>query len=273
MKKYTILLSFVFLIGCAKVPLSGRKQFAPIPQSQMVSLGKSNYTQALQETSVSGNAEYQQMVRRVGERIANAVEAYLRQQNQSDRIDGYAWEFNVLNSNEVNAWALPGGKIAFYEGILPVCQDDAGIAVVMGHEIAHAIAQHGNERLTQGLAAQLGGLALQEALNKEPTQTQQLAMTAFGLGVQVGVLLPYSRLHESEADELGLYFMAMAGYDPHEAPEFWKRMQQKSNGASPPEFLSTHPAPSKRIKQLEKLVPKAMQYYDQQAHNSDLSSQ
>lgn len=256
-----IVLSFVLFIGCAKVPLTGRKQFTPIPHSQMVSLGKSNYTQVLQESSVSDNEEYKQMVQEVGARISNAVEEYLRQNELSERIEGYEWEYKVLESEQVNAWAMPGGKIAFYEGILPVCEDEAGIAVVMGHEVAHAIAQHGNERLTQGLATQLGGLALSEALDQEPEQTQQLVMTAFGVGVQVGVLLPYSRLHEKEADELGLYFMAMAGYDPREAPAFWQRMQQRSDASPPPEFLSTHPSPEKRIKHLKKLMPKALPYY------------
>jgi len=264
-----IVLSLVFFISCSKVPLTGRKQFTPIPHSQMVSLGKSNYTQVLQESNVSDNEEYKQMVQEVGARISKAVEEYLRQNNLSAQIEGYEWEYNVLESDQVNAWAMPGGKIAFYEGIMPICEDEAGIAVVMGHEVAHAIAQHGNERLTQGLAAQLGGLALTEALDQKPEQTQQLVMTAFGVGVQVGVLLPYSRLHEKEADELGLYFMAMAGYDPNEAPAFWQRMQQRSEASPPPEFLSTHPSPEKRIKNLKKLLPKALPYYQGATNTPD----
>jgi predicted Zn-dependent protease len=156
---------------------------------------------------------------------------------------------------------MPGGQIAFYEGIMPVCQDENGIAVVMGHEIAHAVAQHGNERMSQQLALQMGGIALSEALKTKKQETIDLAMLAFGVGAQVGVLLPYSRTHETEADELGLYFMAMAGYNPQAAPDFWKRMEAKSV-ARPPEFLSTHPDPHNRIANLERLMPKAMEYYN-----------
>jgi predicted Zn-dependent protease len=156
---------------------------------------------------------------------------------------------------------MPGGQIAFYEGIMPVCQDENGVAVVMGHEIAHAVAQHGNERMSQQLALQMGGIALSEALTTQKQETIDLAMLAFGVGAQVGVMLPYSRTHETEADELGLYFMAMAGYNPQVAPDFWKRMETKST-ARPPEFLSTHPDPSNRIVNLERYMPKAMEYYN-----------
>jgi predicted Zn-dependent protease len=184
----------------------------------------------------------------------------MRQNGLSDKIKDYNWEYHVIKSDQLNAWCMPGGKIAFYEGIMPVCKDDNGVAVVMAHEVAHAVARHGNERMSQQLAVQLGGMALSEALEKQKEQTQQLALLAFGVGSQVGVMLPYSRLHESEADELGLYFMAMAGYDPKGATEFWKRME-KEGGSRPPEFLSTHPNPNTRISNLEKLMPKALEYY------------
>ncbi|MFW5700018.1 MAG: M48 family metallopeptidase, partial [Bacteroidota bacterium] len=160
-----------------------------------------------------------------------------------------------------NAWCMPGGKIAFYEGIMPICENDAGVAVVMAHEIAHEVAKHGNERLSQQLGVQLGGIALSEALETKTETTQQLALLAFGVGSQVGLILPYSRLHENEADEMGLYFMAMAGYDPREAPKFWKRMQEE--GKNPvPEFLSTHPHSDTRINNLNKIMPKALEYYN-----------
>ena len=176
-------------------------------------------------------------------------------------LKGFQWEFNTVESEEANAFCMPGGKVVFYTGILPICQDEAGVAVVMGHEVAHAIAKHGNERMSQGLVQQFGGVALSVALSDKPAQTQQLFQTAYGVGSQVGVMLPFSRLQESEADELGLIFMAMAGYDPHEAPKFWERMSAKSSGGAPPEFLSTHPSHETRIRKLNKAIPKAMEYY------------
>jgi predicted Zn-dependent protease len=154
---------------------------------------------------------------------------------------------------------MPGGKVAFYTGIMPICKDDNGVAVVMSHEIAHAIAQHGNERMSQQLTTQMGGVALQVAMQDQPAQTQALAMTAFGVGSQVGVLLPFSRTHESEADKMGLYFMTLAGYDPYEAPRFWERMNAGAGG-SPPEFLSTHPNPSTRIANMQQWIPEALAY-------------
>jgi len=260
MKKLTIL-AFLFLLSCSSVPMTGRKQFVAIPTSQMISLSAESYSQVLAEGKLSTNNSYVSSVRKVGERLTAAVEAYLKQNNMQSVTDGYTWEYNVLVSEELNAWCMPGGQIAFYEGILPVCQDENGIAVVMGHEIAHAVAQHGNERMSQQLAIQMGGVALSEALKTQEQETIDLAMLAFGVGTQVGVMLPYSRTHESEADELGLYFMAMAGYNPQTAPAFWTRMSEKG-GSRPPEFLSTHPDPSNRIENLNRLMPKAMEYYN-----------
>src|SRR5690606_15652199 len=207
------------------------------------------------------NTEEARMVERVGVKIKNAVERYMAQNNLSDQLNGFAWEFTLMNDETVNAWCMPGGKVAFYTGIMPICRDEAGVAVVMGHEVAHAIANHGGERMSQGLVQQLGGVALTVALQEQPQLTQQLALTAFGAGSTIGYILPHSRQQESEADEIGLIFMAMAGYNPQEAPEFWKRMEAKSGGSGTPEFLSTHPAPSSRIKELERLIPEAMKYY------------
>lgn len=258
--KKLIILSFLFAISCAVVPMTGRKQFVAIPSSQMITLSAESYSQVLAEGKLSSNTSYVNSVRKVGERLTVAVEVYLKQNNLASATEGYQWQYNVLVSEELNAWCMPGGQIAFYEGIMPVCMDEHGIAVVMGHEIAHAVAQHGNERMSQQLAIQMGGIALSEALKTQKQETINLAMLAFGVGAKVGVELPYSRTHETEADELGLYFMAMAGYDPQTAPAFWERMEAKS-ASRPPEFLSTHPDPSNRIANLNRIMPKALEYY------------
>ena len=252
----------LFTSSCSNVPLTGRKQFTAIPSSQMIELSADSYSQVLNDNKLSSNSNYIQSVKRVGEKVTDAVNEYMKQNGLEHRIGGFDWQYNVIVSDELNAWCMPGGQIAFYEGILPVCADDNGIAVVMGHEIAHAIAQHGNERLSQQLAIQMGGIALSEALKTKKEETQQLALLAFGVGSQLGVQLPYSRTHETEADELGLYFMAMAGYDPQTAPVFWERMEARG-GERPPEFLSTHPDPANRISNLQKKMPKALEYYNE----------
>jgi predicted Zn-dependent protease len=201
------------------------------------------------------------MLRTVGARIARATEELMRERGLEEDLKNYKWEFNLIEDDKtVNAWCMPGGKVAFYTGILPITRNETGIAVVMGHEIAHAIAKHGNERMSQGLLTQLGGAALSVALSTQPAATSNLFMTAYGVGAQVGFLLPYSRVHESEADRIGLILMAKAGYDPREAVPFWRRMNEKG-GARPPELLSTHPAPETRIKQIEALLPEALKYY------------
>lgn len=260
--KKSILLAFIILIsGCKSVPITGRNQLNLLPGSQMRAMAADQYNQVLDSAQIVRGTQESQMIKAVGEDIKNAVQRYLRENDRSELLEGYNWEFNLIkNDDMINAWAMPGGKVAFYTGILPICQGKNGVAVVMGHEVAHAIAHHGNERMSQGLLTQLGGVALQVALNDKPQQTQQLALAAYGLGSQVGVLLPYSRLHESEADHMGLIFMAMAGYDPHEAPELWKRMAAQG-GAQPPEFLSTHPSHETRIENLNEWMDEAMQYY------------
>ena len=200
------------------------------------------------------------MVKRVGKNIQEATTKFLTEKGYGELLKGYEWEFNLIESDQVNAFCMPGGKVAFYTGILPYCKDEVGVAVVMGHEVSHAIAEHGNERLSQQLVQQLGGVALAVAVNEKPAETQALCMAAYGVGTQYGVMLPFSRKHESEADELGLYFMALAGYNPTEAPKFWERMS-KSGGQKPPEFLSTHPSDETRISDLNAHMPKAMEYY------------
>ncbi|MEN8157472.1 MAG: M48 family metallopeptidase [Bacteroidota bacterium] len=256
-----IIVALLYLVSCSSVPLTGRKQFIVIPSSQMISLSNDSYTQVLEESEMSTNQHYVTMVRTVGEKLAVAVEAYMKQNGMEAALEGYDWQYNVIVSEQLNAWCMPGGKIAFYEGIMPVCQDEAGVAVVMGHEIAHAVAKHGNERMSQQLAVQMGGAALSEALQTQRQETMELAMLAFGVGAKVGLELPYSRTHESEADELGLYFMAMAGFDPQVAPVFWERMDE-SSGELPPEFLSTHPHPHNRVAHLHSIMPKALEYYN-----------
>ncbi len=261
---FFFILVFV-LISCSTVPLTGRKQLNIIPASTMLSMSFQEYDEFLKNNKLSSNQEKTQMVKRVGGNVQKAVEKYFSQRNMSHKLKDYAWEFNLVESDEVNAWAMPGGKVVVYTGILPFTQDETGLAVVMGHEIAHAIAQHGNERFSQGLIAQFGFVALSEALEKKPKETKGLWMQAFGIGAQVGVLLPYSRLQESEADRLGLIFMAMAGYDPNKATNFWQRMAKGKEGKAPPEFLSTHPSDETRIRKIKEALPEAMQYYKKQS--------
>jgi len=251
---------FLGLLSCSTVPLTGRRQLNIIPDSEMLSMSNQQYSGFLKENKLSTNAEQTGTVKRVGGGIRGAVEQYFRQQGLSDDLKGYSWEFNLVESKEVNAWCMPGGKVVFYTGIIPICENETGIAVVMGHEVAHAVAKHGSERMSQGLIAQLGGAALSVALKNEPQQTQQLYMAAFGLGAQFGVLLPFSRSQESEADHLGLIFMAMAGYDPNAAVGFWQRMAAKG-GQKPPEFMSTHPSDETRINDIKKNLPEALKYF------------
>jgi predicted Zn-dependent protease len=202
-----------------------------------------------------------QMVRRVGERITRAVTQYYADKGLSDKLAGFKWEYNLVDDKAVNAWCMPGGKIVVYTGILPVTQNEAALAAVMGHEVSHALLQHGNQRMSQGLLQQLGGVALSVAVANKPAETQNLFLGAYGVGTAVGVLLPFSRKHELEADRYGLIWTAMAGYNPQEAIGLWERMEKLSAGQKPPEFLSTHPAEGRRIAQLNKFMPEALTYY------------
>jgi predicted Zn-dependent protease len=252
---------FILAMACQTVPITGRQQLNLVPSDTVLGMSNSEYREFLSKHKVITNTPEAQMVQRVGQNIRHSVERFFMQNNLSERLKGYNWEFNLVDGKSINAWCMPGGKVVVYTGILPVAKDDAGLAVVVGHEIAHAVAQHGDERMSQGLLAQMGGVALATALSSKPQETNQLFMAAYGIGTQVGVLMPYSRLQESEADRLGLIFMAMAGYDPRTAIDFWKRMALQKEGASIPEFLSTHPADQTRIRNIEKLIPEAMRYY------------
>jgi len=247
--------------SCSTVALTGRRQLTLVPESEMLSVSEQQYGQFLKENEISSNVEETARLLRVGARIQNAVEDYARETGHPNALAGYKWEFKLVESKEVNAWCMPGGKVVFYTGIMPICRDDDGVAVVMGHEVAHAVARHGNERMSQNMMLQMGGMALEVALQSKPQETQQLWMSAFGAGAQYGVLLPFSRGQESEADHLGLIFMAMAGYDPHHAVEFWQRMASSSQGQKPPEFMSTHPSDEKRIEAIQQELPEALKYY------------
>ncbi len=259
---FTGLSVFSLLVSyCSSVPITGRKQLSLIPSSQMMSMSFQQYDAFLKSNKKSADSKQTAMVLKVGKSIQKAVETYFAQKNLSAQLNGYAWEYTLVESDEVNAWCMPGGKVVVYTGILPITKDETGLAVVLGHEIAHAIAEHGSERMSQGLLAEMGGMALATALQEKPAQTQAIWMTAFGIGSQVGVMLPFSRLHEEEADHLGLIFMAMAGYKPENAVGFWERMASMKQGQSPPEFLSTHPSDETRIAKIKAFLPEAETYY------------
>ncbi len=267
----TILLRFVVvgfltcLSACSQIDVTGRQQFNIVPDSVMNSMSFKSYGEFMGEHTLSTDAKQNEQVKRVGDRIAGAVETFCRHRGCQDRLKGYKWEFNLVEDKAVNAWAMPGGKVVVYTGLLTVAQNETGLAVVMGHEIAHAFAKHGAERMSQGLMVNLGSVALSKALEEKPEQTKNLFLKSYGVGTQVGVMLPFSRLHESEADRLGLIFMAMAGYDPQAAVDFWGRMAAAKEGKDRPlEILSTHPADATRISNLKKHMPEAMSYYKKQ---------
>lgn len=257
-----ILLSIsFFLFSCASVPVTERKGLHLVPDSELTAMSYQEYGTVLKKSKLSTDMAKVNMVRRVGQRIAAASEELLEETGRGVDIQNYKWEFNLIEDDKtVNAWCMPGGKVAVYTGLLPITQDENGLSVVMGHEVAHAIAKHGNERMSQGLLAQFGAIGLSVALSSSPGVTSDIFMQAYGVGTQVGILLPYSRVHESEADRIGLILMAKAGYDPRGAVSLWQRMNARG-GSRPPELLSTHPAPESRIRNIESLIPEAMQYY------------
>lgn len=249
---------------CSVVPITGRKQLSLVPESEMISMSLTSYTDFLKVNTLSTDKVNADMVKKVGSDIAAAVTKYFADNNLSGQLDGYKWEFNLVkNDTTLNAWCMPGGKVVVYSGLLPVTKDRNGLAVVLSHEIAHAVARHGNERMSQELLVQFGGMALNEAIKEKPDETKNIFNSAYGIGSQLGVLLPYSREHELEADKLGLIFMAMAGYDPQTAVPFWERMASLG-GKKPPEFLSTHPSDATRIEKIKSALPEALKYYHKQ---------
>jgi predicted Zn-dependent protease len=246
--------------SCTKVPITNRRQFNLLPESELVSMSLTEYNKFIASHTVMPSSDTSTiLVKKVGTNISNAIVNYLRTHNQVKRVAGYSWQFNLVQDKQVNAWCMPGGKVVVYTGLLPVTKDENGLAVVLGHEIAHAIARHGNERMSQQLAIQLGGMGLAIALSQKPEQTQQIFMQSYGISTTLGALA-YSRKHESEADKLGLCFMAMAGYNPNNAVAFWERMAKEGSGNGFV-LLSTHPSDAKRVADIKAFLPTAMKYY------------
>ena len=261
MKKVALLcLILMGIYSCSSVPITGRSQLNLVSDQDVLSLSLQQYSDYIKTAKKSTDQAATAMVTKVGSKIADAVEAYYKSQGMESQLSGYSWEFNLIDDPQVNAFCMPGGKIVVYTGILPYTQDESGLAVVLGHEVAHAVAKHANERMSQQLLAQYGSVGLDALLSKSSSSVQSIGQTVFGVGAQYGVLLPYSRKQESEADHLGLIFMAIAGYSPEVALPFWQRMSQQ--GSSIPEFMSDHPADNTRIADIQKVLPEAMQYYD-----------
>jgi len=250
---FTIVLISLPILSCYKAPVTGRSQFIILTQSQENEMGVTAFNDVLKNEQISNNQSYNSAVTRVGQRIAAVSDT-----------QNYEWDFKVIEDNEqINAFALPGGKVAVYTGILPVAQTDAGLATVMAHEVAHVAARHGGERVSTGILAQLGAVGVGAAMGGSDPYVYEAVMQAYGLGANVGVLLPFGRSQESEADRIGLVYMAKAGYDPREAVAFWQRMDEAVKGKSqPPEFLSTHPGYGTRIRNLQQWLPEAMTYYN-----------
>jgi predicted Zn-dependent protease len=259
----SLFLSLSLLVACTRNAITGRQQFKLLKESEVQSMATTQYQSFLSTNhvvSASSNRDAE-MVKRVGQRVTKAVTEYFASKGLADQLSGYQWEYNLVDDKQVNAWCMPGGKIVVYTGLLPITQNEAALAVVMGHEVSHAVLQHGNERMSQGLAQQLGGVALAVAVSSKPQETQNLFMTAYGVGSTVGGTLPFARKHEYEADHWGLNFAAMAGYNPQEAIPLWQRMEKASSGGKSPEFLSTHPSEGNRIEELQKFMPEALSYY------------
>lgn len=259
--RIVLLLVIIGLEACAKVPITGRRQLNWVSEGEIMGLANTEYDKFLQANPPMPNSNADvQRVKGIGAKLAQAATSYLNDNGASDRVANFQWEFNVVNDNTVNAWCMPGGKVVVYTGILPICENDEGLAVVMGHEIAHAIARHGNERMSQGMALQGAGMTVEILTQQKPSLAGDLFLQSFGIGSQLG-MLAYSRKHETEADKMGLVFMAMAGYDPREAPKFWQRMSAGSGGGAPPEMLSTHPSDERRVNDLNAYMPEALKYY------------
>lgn len=260
MKKQSLLLTvFItsFIISCATNPLTGKKSLNFVSNSELFPSSFQQYGAFLKENKViSGTAEAKK-VEAVGIRVKIAAEKYLAYLGQKEYLNGYQWEYKLIDSKEVNAWCMPGGKIVVYSGILPITKDDAGLATVMGHEVSHALANHGAQRMSAGQLQQLGAVGVAVATGSQSSEKQQMWQQYYGLGSQVGVMLPFSRSHETEADKIGLTLMAIAGYNPENAIVFWQRMSAQSNGQAPPEFMSTHPSDATRIANLKALIPEA----------------
>lgn len=258
MKKYIYIgtaLVLGVLASCATNPFSGKKTWALVPDSEILPSAFAQYSTFLKENKVVSGSSDAKLVESVGIKIKNAAERYLNANGYQGYLKDYKWEYKLVDSPEVNAWCMPGGKIVVYSGILPVTKTEAGLATVMGHEVAHALANHGQQRMSAGLLQEVGAAGTQILVGEKSATTQALAMQAYGAGSNVLGMLPFSRSHESEADEIGLTLMAIAGYNPEESISFWQRMSAKAGAGSQPELLSTHPSDATRIANLQKLIP------------------
>lgn len=256
----TTALVFIACNG-GKNAVTNRSQSALVSEEQMQQMAQTEYKQFLDSTKAVTGTANAEMVKRIGSRISTAITKFYTDQGKSDALKGFVWEYNLVDSKEANAWCMPGGKIVVYTGILPLTQNENALAVVMGHEVAHAVAEHGRERMSSEMKRQLGGTVLSLLLSSKAPETRNVFLSAYDVGTQVGFALPHSRNQELEADRLGLTYAALGGYDPREAVTFWQRMKSAGGGQKPPEFLSTHPAEENRIKQIQELLPEAMKYY------------
>ena len=261
MKKITslIVIALLLLSSCGSVPITGRKQILLVSDQEVLTSSLTQYSNYMKSAPVSTNANGKAMVVRVGKKIAAATEQYLKANGLSSELSNFAWEFNLVKDNQVNAFCMPGGKIVVYEGLLKLVSSDDELAVVLGNEVAHAVAKHSNERMSQQLMTQYGAQILTQALSNKSAAIQKAGSTIYGLGAQYGLTLPFSRKHESEADYMGLIFMTMAGYDPNVAITFWQKMSA-SGGAKVPEFMSTHPSDATRINDIKKILPELNKY-------------
>lgn len=261
MKKISLLLSIsLCLYACSSVPITGRQQLMLVPDADVLSASLQEYSDYIKTASKSTNKTSIALVEKVGRKVADAVEYYYKSNGMESVISDYSWEFNLVEDENVNAFCMPGGKIVVYTGILPFTQDETGLAVVLGHEVAHAVAKHANERMSQQMVAQYGAVGLDALLKGTSDKVQTIGQTVFGLGAQYGVMLPFGRKQESEADYLGLIFMSIAGYNPETAVAFWQRMSQQ--GSTVPEFMSTHPSDATRIADIQKALPEVNEVYN-----------
>ena len=261
MKKITslIVIALLLLSSCGSVPITGRKQILLVSDQEVLTSSLTQYSNYMKSAPVSSNASGKNRVTRVGKKIAAATEQYLKANGLSAELSNFSWEFNLVKDNQVNAFCMPGGKIVVYEGLLKLVSSDDELAVVLGHEVAHAVAKHSNERMSQQLMTQYGAQILTQALSNKSAAIQKAGSTIYGLGAQYGLTLPFSRKHESEADYMGLIFMTMAGYDPNVAITFCQKMSA-SGGAKVPEFMSTHPSDATRINDIKKILPELNKY-------------
>lgn len=255
-KAIVVCAAAAMILSCATNPFTGKKTMAFVPDSSLFASSFQQYTEFLKEHKVVTGTSDAQMVQRVGGKIRKAAEQWLSAHGHSDYLKDYKWEYKLVQDDAVNAWCMPGGKIVVYTGLLKVSRNEAGLATVMGHEVAHALANHGQQRMSASLLQQLGAVGVTAATGKSSEETRQLAMMAYGAGSSVAGMMPFSRKHESEADRIGLTLMAIAGYNPSEALSFWKRMSSQG-GSSVPEMLSTHPSDATRISNIQKLIPEA----------------